>query len=149
MKTTCRILSLVLIITLYTGCNSAIYEIVEVEEPVEIKPEKSPITDIKEDIKEEPKITENKFTDKQLVSKTYSIQIGAFNQENNASQFTDNARNILSGQEIYYKDIEGLYKVRLGNFTSKAEAIAFLGKIQENGFSDSFIVELTYYKVEK
>ncbi len=145
MKTICRILSLVILITLYAGCNSSIYEIVEVEEPVEIKQEKSPITDIKE----EPKITENKFTDKQIMSKTYSIQIGAFNNEDNASNFTDNARNSLSGQDIYYKNIEGLYKVRLGNFNNRGDAIVFLGKIQEKGFSDSFIIELTYYKIEK
>ena len=132
----------------YFGCNSTIYEIVEVEEPVEIKPEKTFNNDIKEEISEEPKFTENKFTDKQMISKTFAIQIGAFNEESNASRFTDQARKKISNSEIYFKDIDGLFKVRLGNFSSKTDAISILEELQAKGFNDSFIVELTYYKVE-
>lgn len=147
MKTLIRVFFLVLITIFYFGCNSTIYEIVEVEEPIEIKPEKSPTADIKEDITELP--TENKFTDKQMVSKTFAIQIGAFNNEENASNFTDNAKNVMINPDIYFKNIDGLYKVRMGNFSSKFDALNYLEMLKQRGFADSFIVELTYYKVEK
>jgi cell division septation protein DedD len=148
MKAYFKIIAFILLGLFYFGCNSTMYEIVEVEEPVEIKPEKTSNNDIKEEISEEPKVTENKFTDKQMISKTFAIQIGAFNEESNASRFTDKARKQISNSEIYFKDIDGLFKVRLGNFSSKSDAMTILEELQAKGFNDSFIVELTYYKVE-
>lgn len=148
MKAILKIVALILLALFYFGCNSTIYEIVEVEEPVEIKPEKTANNDIKEEISETPKVTENKFTDKQIISKTFAIQLGAFNEESNASKFTDKARKQTSNTEIYYKDIDGLFKVRLGAFNNKSDAAAILEQLQTAGFNDSFIVELTYYRVE-
>lgn len=150
----------VLCVFLYSGCNSAIYEIIEVEEPVEeIAEEKTTseeITAVTEETKEEPKdeiklessITDNKFTDKQQIAKTYAIQLGAFNGEENASRLTINAAKRLSEYQVYYKDIEGLYKVRFGNYNNLDEAKILLEEIRQRGFKDSFIVELTYYKVD-
>lgn len=139
-----KIFFIIALFALYTGCNSAIYEIVEVEEPVEeIKEEvKPPVTEIKEDTKP----TENKFSEKQVVSRNYVIQIGAFNDQNNADIFTISAKRKMSGEDIVVKNIDGLYKIRLGNFNSKEDAINFLNKTKEAGFSDSFVVELTYIK---
>jgi cell division protein FtsN len=132
-----------ILVLFYNGCNSAIYEIVEVEEPVEIKEEvKQPVSEIKE----ESKPIENKFSEKQVVSRTYVIQIGAFTDESNALKFTNSAKSKLNGQEIYYKDIDGLFKVRLGGFGSKEEALSFLSNAKNAGFADSFVVELTYIK---
>lgn len=131
------------LVFIYNGCNSAIYEIVEVEETVEIKQEvKQPVSEIKEDTKP----IDNKFSEKQVVSRTYVIQIGAFTDEENAEKFTRLAKNKLNGQEIYYKDIDGLYKVRLGSFNSKEDAIGYLTSAKNAGFQDSFVVELTYIK---
>ena len=129
----------------YSGCNSAIYEIVEVEEPVEIKEEvKPPVTEIKEDTKP----PENKFSEKQVVSRMYVIQVGAFNDEANAEKYSNNAKLKLTGHEITLKNIDGLYKIRLGNFTSKEDAINYLKTAKDAGFTDSFVVELTYLKQE-
>lgn len=155
MKTIFKIFLITLLLALYAGCNSATYEIVEVEEVVDIKTEKTQASDIKEEPTvtdnntNENKVTDNKFTDKQVTSKFFAIQIGAFNKENNASSFTDKAKNSLSGQDISYKNVEGMYKVRLGSFTNVGEASDILKFVQEKGFTDSFIVELTYYKMEK
>ena len=135
----------------FTGCNSTIYEIIEVEEPVEIKEEvKAPVSEIKEDPAPsgENKPTENKFSEKQVVSRSYVIQIGAFNDETNAEKFSNSARATLSSQDITLKNIEGLYKIRLGGFNSKEEAIEYLNITKDAGFSDSFVVELTYLKQE-
>jgi cell division protein FtsN len=129
----------------YSGCNSAIYEIVEVEEPIEIKEEvKSPVSEIKED----PKPIENKFSEKQVVSRSYVIQIGAFNDAVNAEKFSNTARTKLTDQDITLKNIDGLYKIRLGSFNNKDEAIRYLDVAKNMGFSDSFVVELTYVKQE-
>jgi cell division protein FtsN len=154
MKTTIKLIFLGIIMAFYAGCNSATYEIIEVEEVVDIKPEKSTISDIKEEPTttensvSENKVNDNKFTDKQMTAKIFAIQIGAFNREDNASSFTDKAKNKLAGEDVSYKNVEGLYKVRLGSFNNVSDAAALLQIIQQKGFTDSFIVELTYYKVE-
>lgn len=135
----------IVLFLVYSGCNSAIYEIVEVEEPVEIKEEvKPPVTEIKED----PKPQDNKFSEKQVVSRMYVIQIGAFNNEANAEKYSNNAKTKLAGHDITLKNIDGLYKIRLGNFNNKEEAINYLNTAKDAGFTDSFVVELTYLKQE-
>lgn len=151
----------------YTGCNSTMYEIIEVEEPVEIK-EEPPVTqntEIKEETATNTTETANndltrnnenqeqksdtKFSDKQLVSRTFAIQIGAFNSERNAAGFTKDSKNALNDTEIYYKNIDGQYKVRFGTFNEINEALIKLENVKSNGFQDAFLVELTYYKAEK
>jgi cell division protein FtsN len=136
------------------GCTSSLYVIEEVEEVVtdEVKsPSDSNLavntdnTEIKEDLKSE-KLKENKFSDKEVVAKEYAVQIGAFSNESNAISFMRKAKNRLQ-DEIYYKDVQGLYKVRIGNFNSKTEALSMLEKMISTGFSDSFVVELTFVKV--
>lgn len=137
--------AIIVLFSIYSGCNSAIYEIVEVEEPIEIKEDvKPPVSEIKEDSKP----PENKFSEKQVVSRSYVIQIGAFNDEVNAERFTSSTKGKLSGHDIVLKNIDGLYKIRLGNFNSKEDAINFLKHAKDAGFVDSFVVELTYVKQE-
>ncbi len=136
------------------GCNSTVYDIVEIEEPVTEPVSKATdtnlITDnreseIKQDLKPESKLNDTKFSDKQLVSKQYAIQIGAFLNESNAIKYLNEVRREFS-EEIYYKEFEGLFKVRIGNFKMKTEAVELLEKLHNFGFSDSFIVELKYYQ---
>jgi cell division septation protein DedD len=176
MKSTIlRISSLILLLALYTGCNSTLYDIVEIEEPVEIKPDiKAPESDIKSDKEENKTLTEStqpettqpesttketstessrnesKFSDKDVISQKYVIQVGAFNSLSNASSCTRSAQKKLNNQDIYMKDYDdGLYKVRFGNFSSKSEAINYLGVVQSAGFMDSFVVEVSTVKVAK
>lgn len=141
------VLPIIIALFFYIGCNSSIYEIVEVEETVEIKEDlKSPEPDT--EIKEDTKPPESKISESQVVSRNYVVQIGAFSDEINAGKFTSTAKKNLAGEEIYYKDIDGLFKVRLGNFSSKTDAIAKMQKLKELGYTDSFVVELTYMKIE-
>lgn len=153
----------------YTGCNSPIYEIVEVEEPVVEVPKKvdesgkteetskvdESITEIKEEvkspvseIKEESKPNDNKFSEKQVVSRSYAIQLGAYIDESNAQKCNNRANRKLSRNDIILKNIDGLYKIRFGNFSSKEEAINFLSVTMGAGFYDSFVVEVTTLKPE-
>lgn len=132
----------------YAGCNSPIYEIVEVEEPIEIKEEPKqeipPVSDIKEDTKP----SDNKFSEKNVISKSYIIQIGAFSDEKNADRYYDKAKQRFEGMDLSVKNIEGLYKIRLAGFNSRDEAISFLQKAKDAGFGDSFVLELTLVKTE-
>jgi cell division septation protein DedD len=133
----------------YAGCNSSTYEIVEVEETVEIKEElKYPEADIVPEIKEDTNQPENKLSSNQVISRNYVVQIGAFSDEINAGKFTNTAKENLASEEIYYKDIDGLFKVRLGNFSSRTDAMAKMQMLKELGYTDSFVVELTYMKIE-
>ena len=145
-----KIFAIIVVISglVYTGCNSPIYEIVEVEEPIEIKEEPKQETPPVSDIKEDTKPSENKFSEKNVISKSYIIQIGAFNDEKNADRYYDKARQSFEGMDLSVKNIEGLYKIRLAGFSSRDEAIAFLQKAKDAGFSDSFVVELTLVKTE-
>lgn len=137
----------ILTFAILTGCNSSIYEIIEVEETVEIKEEPKQETTITE-IKEDTKPSENKFSEKNIISRSYVIQIGAFNIEENAERFINSAKKKLSENELTLKNIDGLYKIRFGNFSSLDEAIKYLNTTIAAGFGDSFVVELTYIKQE-
>lgn len=136
---------------IFTGCNSSIYEIIEVEETVEVKEEPKqeapPVTDIPE-IKEETKPSENKFVEKNVVSRSYVIQIGAYLDVVNAERFMRSAQKKLTKEELVLKNVDGLHKIRLGNFSTKEDAINYLNNILSAGFRDCFVVELTYIKQE-
>lgn len=144
---------LLLILAFVSSCNSPMYQIIEVEEPVEeVKKEpEQPVSEVKEEPKEEKTETpsEPKYTEKEVVSRVYIIQIGAFNEERRAYSLMKRAQKKLVNEEIYYKDVEGLYKVRFGSFGSKEAAINFLPLVQNAGYMDCFVVELTSLKVEK
>ena len=146
----------ILIILVYSGCNSPTYDIIEVEEPVEIKEElKPPVADIKEETKseetksEETKSEEKSYSENQVVSRNYAIQIGAFRRQRNANRCYNSALIKLPGENITLKNIDGVYKIRLGSFNDKDEAIKYLDKIKGAGFYDSFVLELTYVKMDK
>lgn len=131
---------------LLIGCNSTIYDIEEIEEPTEIKSDlQKAENEIKEDINSEAKLSDNKikdtkFKDKQFSTFIYTIQIGSFKDENNAIRFTGSARNILNNENVYYNNIEGLYKVRTGVFNNPMDAGNELMRIKNAGYSDSYII---------
>jgi cell division protein FtsN len=145
----------------YAGCNSPIYEIVEVEEKVDVVPEtksETPInesTEIKSENIEEKSITEEtikseyKYEEKQVVSRKYVVQIGAYIYESSAEKLIRRASMKIADPNISYKLIDGLYKVRLSKeFTDKTEAIEYLKTIWDLRFTDSFVVEVTRVKTE-
>jgi len=148
-----KYLCFLVILTFAASCNSPMYQIIEVEEPVEeVKREPDPpVSEVKEEIPEEKVETpsESKYTEKEVISRVYIIQIGAFNEERRAYSLMKRAQKKLVNEDIYYKDVDGLYKVRFGNFASKEVAIQFLPVVQHAGYMDSFVVELTNVKIEK
>jgi len=122
-----------------TGCSSGEYDIEKyevnyTEKTVKIDTLKK-IT-IKEDDKND-KIKEDINTNKDTYF--YIIQIGAFSQKNNLEKFYEQAKMIL-GAEVYYEQSNSLYKVRIGNFPNRAEALKYIEFIRSKGYNDAFIV---------
>lgn len=77
----------------------------------------------------------------------FAIQIGAFREPLNASRTQNLARERFHLPMLNEFDPRlGLYQIRLGSFTSRAEARAHLLRMQAEypaAYSDSWIVQLT------
>jgi cell division septation protein DedD len=151
MKTTNIFLIVILFsISLFvSACNSTGYEIEVVEDDsqpsntagnetrqpagVQSDPGKENST-LDNSTKEENKNSET------VLSKTYTIQIGAFTNEIHAKEFLAKAKSTV-GYELNYSNIGGLYKIRTAVFNSIPEAVSALEKIKSSGYTDSFITE--------
>ncbi len=70
---------------------------------------------------------------------TFIVQIGAFAMPDNFERFYATAKSVV-GDEIYYKVINNLYKIRLGNYSNKADALITLERMKNLGYFDAFIV---------
>ncbi len=79
----------------------------------------------------------------------YTVQVGAFAKVENASRLSE----VLRIQDIdatYFVAEKGLYKVRFGNFPSRAEALKKAESLKTAGVIDDFyIVNPTDYAVAK
>ena len=123
-------ISVLLSVFLIVGCSSGEYDIEEYE-----------VNTIEKTLKYDTikKIVEDKIKDDKKDSYTYIVQIGAFYIKSNFERFYERARQIV-GQEIYFEVQNNLYKIRLGSFTVRAEAILQLDKVKALGYSDAFII---------
>lgn len=72
-------------------------------------------------------------------SYSYIVQIGAFSVKSNFDRFYENAKSKL-GEQVFFEFSNNLYKIRIGKYSDKAEAIRQLAYVKENGFNDAFIV---------
>jgi len=70
----------------------------------------------------------------------YRVQIGAFASKESAEEFADRVRSRFT-VGVYVQYVPPYYKVRVGDFLTKAEADNFKMKVWEMGFTDAFIVE--------
>jgi hypothetical protein len=123
-----------------SSCNSTGYEIEEEENTDAPKTETRP--EIKQDV-ETPKtdIKQETNKDSKTNATSFAIQIGAFSVESNAVDFSKKAKQVLNYDITWYL-IDGIYKVRLANSYSRAEALSILNKVIEAGFKDSFVVQV-------
>jgi septal ring-binding cell division protein DamX len=134
------ILSLFFIFIAY-GCNSKGYEIEEVEDYTDSS-RISAKTDIKREIEQpQTEIKEETSKTPKTVIRAYTIQIGAFLNESNVIAFTKKAKDELP-YNINYILMQGLYKVRFGNYDNKNEAFSILSKVIDAGYDDAFIIEI-------
>lgn len=145
MKLSIIYLFICFILLFLAGCNSAGYEIEELIDPVDTV--KTAVnTEIKKDL--EPQVAEikeeigGKESDRKIDSKLYTIQIGAFENEKNAREFTEKAKTRLQ-YGFHYELNGGLYKVRSSNMSQETNPETVFRKIREAGYIDSFMVEVS------
>lgn len=137
----------IFLLWLFTSCNSTGYEIEEVEDDSdtsiiasrnEIKQE---IEQPKNEIKSDPSVKkENENTTYKTEPQFYTIQFGAFNKESNAVLFTEKVKATLN-ISVTYTLINGMYKVRTGQYSNLDEAILLLSKVKDSGF-EAFITKV-------
>lgn len=73
------------------------------------------------------------------VKYSYVVQIGAYAIRSNYERFIERARQLL-GSEVYDTFENSLYKIRIGKFFDKGEALKFLEKVKGLGFYDAFVI---------
>jgi len=124
----------------FYSCGSSAYDIEDVKNPPDTA-RTVPKPEIREETAQpEPEVKEKISTVETKIDVIYTIQLGAYTLESNALEILSRARNLFS-EDVYYKLLGGLYKVRLGSFTTLPEAFTFLNKVKDAGFSDSFVTE--------
>ncbi len=131
-----------LLISLYFfGCSSGEYEL---EEKTVNYTEKQLVYDtIKTSDNEIIKDTIKKDTTKQVITRndnfTFIVQIGAFFEKNNFDRFFAASRTTL-GNDVYFVQINDLYKIRIGSYKNKAEALKMLEYVISLGYFDAFVI---------
>ena len=131
------LLFIILSITaLFASCSSGEYDIDEYKVDYTEKTVKAD-TIRKVTIKDD-KIKEDK-TDLTKDSYTYIVQIGAFLIPSNFERFFTRAKQSL-GEGVYYDQSGGLYKIRIGNYSNRAEAIKYMEFTKTKGYYDSFVI---------
>lgn len=106
--------------------SSIVFEEADTEEPS---------TSFLEDLEEEttPVISEP------VTSQGYRVQIGAYQDENQANSAADRARGLL-GRSVYVQYIAPYYKVRVGNFIDKYKAAQYKNQLRSTTpYRDAFV----------
>ncbi len=74
----------------------------------------------------------------------WRVQVAAFQDEDRARRTAEGLRN--RGQPVFVEQVDDLYRVRVGNFTSRSEAIAFQQNLATDGVPSILIVTLREYE---
>ena len=131
-------LFLLSLLLLYS-CNSGSYDNDAAIEPQMTKAETKP--EIRQEIsKPKTEIKTETIKDSRPSTGRYSVQIGAFVSEANAQGFAQKAEELFD-IDVKCSLIDGFYKVRLGSCSTRADAIALLGRVKSVGYADSFVTE--------
>ena len=120
------------------GCGSGAYDLdeskIKKEEKTVITDTLKTVTENREEVKEIKENVSNKTE-----SFTFIVQIGAFMIPYNFERFYANAKLVL-GSEVYYELINDLFKIRIGSFSNKAEALQLLDNVKSKGYYDAFVI---------
>lgn len=126
----------------FIACSSGEYEIAEYRVDYTEKTVKADtirnIT-LKDDKIKEDKNNKDNIKDNTRETYTYIVQIGAFSMPSNFDKFIERAKQVL-GEEVYSEQSGNLYKVRIGKYGNRAEAIKFVEFVRSKGYTDAFVV---------
>ena len=70
----------------------------------------------------------------------FSIQFAAFSDETDAMTEVDKIRGLFS-ESVYYKKIDGLFKVYSGHFATHEKAELYLKRVREGGYPQAWITK--------
>ncbi len=71
----------------------------------------------------------------------YRVQVIASSYQDNADRVADQVRAAYPGTGVYVEHIQGLYKVRVGDFKDRASAEAMRDRLRNAGYADAWIVK--------
>ena len=77
--------------------------------------------------------------DKNNSSYSFVVQIGAFSIQSNFENFLARAKQLL-GDDVYYEQSGNLFKIRIGKFSNRIEAVKLAEISRSKGFTDAFII---------
>ncbi len=138
------LISFIVFFALYFyACSSGEYDINEykvdyTEKTIKVDTIKK-ITINDENIRQDKNENKDNIKDNTKDSYTYIVQIGAFSIQSNFDRFYDKAKLTL-GDGIYYEQSGSLYKIRIGKYNNRAEAIKFAEFAKTKGYFDAFVV---------
>ena len=121
----------------FIGCSSSEYDIDEYQVSYTEKTIKADT--LVKYVESKDSITNDRIIDDKKEKYSYIVQIGAFVMKSNLDRFFELAKQQV-GPEVYYEFNNNLYKIRVGYFTNRAEAMLLLEKVLGLGYSDAFIV---------
>jgi len=125
---------------LIAGCNSGEYELEQTQvEYIEKTVKYDTIKTLVRDTILNNKDLLNEERNKSKETFTFIVQIGAFREQDNFQRFYDGSKQKL-GEEVYYVFINNLYKIRIGSYKNKVDALQMLDKVKGLGYFDAFII---------
>jgi hypothetical protein len=71
----------------------------------------------------------------------YRVQVIASSYQDNANGVADQVRAAYPGTGVYVEHIQGLYKVRVGDYGDRAAAEAMRDRLRNAGYPDAWIVK--------
>lgn len=117
------------------GCSSGAYDLdeytVHYKEKTIVADTVRVISENNEEIKEDISRPPHSFR--------FIVQIGAFINQSYFERFISRAKSML-GNGVFYEIKNNLYKIRIGNYNSREEAVQFLNHVKSLGYSDAFII---------
>lgn len=72
---------------------------------------------------------------------TFIVQLGAFIERDNFDRFFAAARTTL-GDDVYFNQINDLYKILIGKFNNIADALKMLDYVKSQGYIDAFVFSI-------
>ncbi|MEO8514646.1 MAG: SPOR domain-containing protein [Ignavibacteria bacterium] len=125
----------------YAGCSSSSDDVNGASDTLDMK---DVVEQQNGELKETTSATENKFRDKEEVSYTYEVQLGAYQSEVNAEVQSSTAKLKFANKQVSLKNVDNMFKINMSGFKNREEAMDYLAKAIEEGFTDSFVIELKY-----
>jgi hypothetical protein len=71
----------------------------------------------------------------------YRVQVIASSYQDNANNVAGQVRAAFGGVGVYVEHIQGLYKVRVGDYKDRASAEAMRDRLRNAGYTDAWIVK--------